>query len=210
MSLPLTETDSVRLSLRLSPGQVVIEGAWWPRSLRLEDELPPLDRAVRDATGAGIARFAYTLGTWTDQPRKVHAASHLIKLGWFTSGRFPDSVDLSLDDYRRVVLVVVPPDAGAAESAAAMSAFDLDGTRSTSTEGTQPPPYHSPDLPSELAQQLLSTKETVRQAMLRVRGIADAGTRARAAAVLEVDLTLAATEARTVVDQAEPATDARA
>ncbi|WP_404350464.1 DUF5994 family protein [Phycicoccus jejuensis] len=148
MSLPVTETDSVRLSLRLSPGQLVIEGAWWPRSLRLEDELPPL--------------------------------------------------------------VVVPPDAGAAESAAAMSAFDLGGTRSTSTEGTQPPPYHAPDLPSVLAQQLLSTKETVRQAMLRVRGIADAGTRARAAAVLEVDLTLAATEARTVVDQAEPATDARA
>lgn len=199
MSLPVTEPDSVRLSLRLSPGQLTIEGAWWPRSLRLEDELPPLDRAVRGATGAGIARFAYTLGTWTDQPRKVRSASHLIKLGWFSSGRFPDSVDLSLDDYRRVVLVVVPPDAGALESEVAMSAFDLGGVRPDDA----PPGYRAPDLPAEVAQQLLATKETVRRTMLRVRGLPDAATRARAAAHLEVDLTLAATEARTVLDQAD-------
>ena len=98
-----------------------IDGAWWPRSDSLVRELPALDVAVAQSLGAGISRFSHVLGMWSDRPRRVRAATHLIKLGWASHGPAPDNVELSLDDYRRVVLKVIPPDTPPDEAEAFLS-----------------------------------------------------------------------------------------
>jgi Family of unknown function (DUF5994) len=99
-----------RVALVLEPGGMTVDGVWWPRSDSLVRELPALDLAIAASLGAGIARFSYVLGAWSDSPRRVRSGSHLIKIGWFSHGAAPDNIDLSLDDYRRVVLKVIPPD----------------------------------------------------------------------------------------------------
>lgn len=99
-----------RVALVLEPGGMSVDGVWWPRSDSLVRELPALDLAIAASLDAGIARFSYVLGAWSDSPRRVRSGSHLIKIGWFSHGAAPDNVDLSLDDYRRVVLKVIPPD----------------------------------------------------------------------------------------------------
>ena len=107
-----------RVTLVLEPGGMSIDGVWWPRSDSLVQELPALDVALARTLGAGIARFSYVLGAWSDRPRRVRSEGHLIKLGWFSHGAAPDNVDLSLDDYRRVVLKVIPPDTAPGEAEA--------------------------------------------------------------------------------------------
>ncbi|QKE85090.1 DUF5994 family protein [Arthrobacter sp. NEB 688] len=188
-----TENSTARLALSLAPGQLVLHGAWWPRSHRLDEELPPLDLAMKDATGAGVARFAYTVGTWTDQPRKVRTATHMIKIGWFSTGDFPDSVDLSLDDYRRAVLVVIPPEASEDEAHVVMSRFAAAGAA-----GGFDATYRSSELPADIAADIAAVKESFRRAIGSIRRLPEAGPRTLAATALEVDLAVAATEARTV------------
>jgi hypothetical protein len=107
-----------RVTLMLEPGGMTIDGVWWPRSDSLAGELPALDAALAQLLGVGIARFSYVLGTWSDGPRRVRAGGHLIKLGWFSHGAAPDHVDLSLEDYRRLVLKVIPPDTAPGEAEA--------------------------------------------------------------------------------------------
>lgn len=107
-----------RVALVLEPGGMTIDGVWWPRSESLAGELPALDAALAQLLGVGIARFSYVLGSWSDRPRRVRAGGHLIKLGWFSHGAAPDHVDLSLEDYRRLVLKVIPPDTAPGEAEA--------------------------------------------------------------------------------------------
>ncbi len=136
-----------RLTLVLEPGGMTIDGVWWPRSTSLAQELPALDVAIRTTLGAGIARFSYVLGDWEDSPRRVRAAGHLIKLGWFSHGDTPDSVDLSLADYRRVILKVLPPETPAADA----EAFITGATVLASGRDLRPSPAlepQGPDLPA--------------------------------------------------------------
>ena len=181
-----------RVALARRPGELVIDGVWWPRSDSLEDELPALDRAVTQIVGADVARFSYTLGTWTDRPRKVQADRHLIKLGWFTHGELPDTVDLSLNDYRRVVLTVIPPTTPAADAEELVKAVALLGP--------------SPDAPTAVvagsaAEDSLGS-EHVAVVLSRVRGMADPVDRLRAARDLEAELLVVLGEVRTVLAEA--------
>lgn len=99
-----------RVALVLDPGGMSVDGLWWPRSDILAQELPALDLAIASSLGARIARVSYVLGAWSDTPRRVRCDGHLIKIGWSSHGVAPDNIDLSLDDYRRVVLKVIPAD----------------------------------------------------------------------------------------------------
>lgn len=110
-----------RVTLGLEPGGMSVDGVWWPRSDSLVRELPALDVAIAAALDAAIARFSYVLGGWSDRPRRVRADGHLIKIGWFSHGAIPDTVELSLSDYRRVVLRVLAPDTPPGEAEAVMN-----------------------------------------------------------------------------------------
>ena len=166
-------------------------------------ELPALDAAIIDALGAEIARLSYVLGTWADEPRKVRADQHLIKIGWSTRGEAGDNVDLSLNDYRRVVLHVIPPETPATdargqldgvgarsarpgEAALAAAGEPAPGRPSALDDHTEPA---SPD----------AAAEVVKRSLHQVAGIVDHPSRERAARRLELQLgqwTMAASRMR--------------
>lgn len=122
---PYATMQRSRVAVVLEPGGMTVDGAWWPRSDSLVRELPALDVAIADTLGAGISRFSYVLGNWSDRPRRIRTATHLIKFGWFSHGASPDDVELSLRDSRRVVLKVIPPHTPAAEAEAFLSGIAI-------------------------------------------------------------------------------------
>lgn len=188
LSTPTRPSDPdlpARLAVARRPGQAVLDGTWWPRSDRLEDELPGLDRAVHEAVGVDIAHFSYTLGSWSDRPRTVRAGSHQIKLGWFVAGGSPETVSVRLEDHRRVVLTVLAPGTGTVEAEGALAAVRRDPEPATAEPSAGSP-----------AMRLLQ----------EVHSIADPDARGRAARALEADLTqaLAALRDTSVPGAADP------
>ena len=101
---------SSRLALSPRPGVDASDGVWWPRSSDLRVEVPLLDVAVHGRTSARIARFGYERARWAEAPRRVGSPMGITHLGWFEHSRFPDHVLLSLSNYGRLVLTVIPPD----------------------------------------------------------------------------------------------------
>lgn len=99
-----------RLNLVQDRQAGLFDGAWWPRSRSLQVEIPSLDLAVRELTGARIARVAYTMSLWAPAPRKLWTSLGMTKLGWFAGGRRLASLDLSLTDNTTLILTVIPSD----------------------------------------------------------------------------------------------------
>jgi hypothetical protein len=112
---------SSRLALSPRPGVDASDGVWWPRSSDLRVEVPLLDVAVNDRTRARIARFGYERAGWEDGPRTVRSSIGITHLGWFEHSRFPDHVLLSLSNYGRLVLTVLPPDTDGETARTAMA-----------------------------------------------------------------------------------------
>lgn len=102
-------TNTVRVSLAHLRGVGLSDGAWWPRTASLQAEIPDLDVAVHDLTGARIARAAYVTGLWDRAPHAVRTPLGVTKLGWFAHSGRSENIDLSLTDYTRLVLTVIPP-----------------------------------------------------------------------------------------------------
>ncbi|CAN7447306.1 DUF5994 family protein [Terrabacter sp. LjRoot27] len=112
---------SSRLALSPRPGVDASDGVWWPRSSDLRVEVPLLDVAVNDRARARIARFGYERAGWEDGPRTVRSPIGITHLGWFEHSRFPDHVLLSLSNYGRLVLTVLPPDTDGETARTAMA-----------------------------------------------------------------------------------------
>jgi len=102
----------VRLRNPRAAADVAFDGAWWPRSRDLGAELPELIAALA-TLGVRVHRFTYRLDAW-DHPvqRRVVVAGHTVRTGAFSSmdGQL---VSLTVDDDRRLDLLVVPPEADA-------------------------------------------------------------------------------------------------
>jgi hypothetical protein len=109
-SAPSVETSHPGSRVRLSahPGEHASDGVWWPRTTDLLVEVPLLDVAVQGLTRARIGRVAYERGRWTDAPSRVRTPLGVTHLGWFEHSRYPDHVLLSLANYQRLVLTVLP------------------------------------------------------------------------------------------------------
>ncbi len=115
-TLPARSADSRPARLNLRPrvktfgvrGQS--DGAWWPRTTVLQDELQALDVAVHTLTGSRIAHISYTLGTWDPVPTKAWSTLGMTKFGWFADPTHAAFLDLTLSDYSRLVLTIIPPD----------------------------------------------------------------------------------------------------
>jgi len=82
---------------------------WWPRTTDLGIEVPLLDVAVQERLYARIARIGYERGPWDDAPSRVHTSLGITHLDWFEHSRYPDHIMLSLTNYQRLVLTVLPP-----------------------------------------------------------------------------------------------------
>lgn len=109
-----------RLVLSPRPGVDASDGVWWPRTTDLRTEVPLLDVAVQERVHARIARMGYERAHWADAPGRVSTSLGITHLGWFEHSRYPDHIMLSLSNYQRLVLTVMPPDADEATANAAL------------------------------------------------------------------------------------------
>lgn len=91
-----------------------LDGAWWPRSTRLVDELPALLASVSDRLGR-VVMVGYRRNGWHETPELVEIGGHTVELLGFTSDE-PTSVILFGEDGHHLTLHVIRPDA--AEEAA--------------------------------------------------------------------------------------------
>ncbi len=86
-----------------------IDGAWWPRSTQLVDELPDLVTSVSDRLGQ-VVMVGYRRNGWHDTPPLAEIAGRTVELLGFTSDE-PTSVILFGEDGRHLTLHVIRPDA---------------------------------------------------------------------------------------------------
>ncbi|MGO9382935.1 MAG: DUF5994 family protein [Mycobacterium sp.] len=86
-----------------------IDGAWWPRSPELVDELPDLVASVSDRLGQ-VVMVGYRRNGWAPTPQLAEIGGQTIELLGFSSDE-PTSVILIGEDGRHLTLHVVRPDA---------------------------------------------------------------------------------------------------
>jgi Family of unknown function (DUF5994) len=87
-----------------------LDGAWWPRSASLTDELPELVASLSDRLGR-IVMVGYRRNGWHDTPALVEIAGQTVELLGFTSDE-PASIILFGEDGRHLTLHVIRPETG--------------------------------------------------------------------------------------------------
>jgi hypothetical protein len=98
-----------------------IDAAWWPRTLDLTAELPPLVDVLWTA-GREINRITYHLLAWDPAPRRVQIQGRTVRLGGFTVG---DPHTVTLTDpwgHERIDILVITP---STDPAIAQRIFDI-------------------------------------------------------------------------------------
>ncbi|MHA7653186.1 DUF5994 family protein [Mycobacterium sp. ML4] len=86
-----------------------IDGAWWPRSKRLVDELPGLITSMSEQLGP-IAMVGYHHNGWDAVPAAIEVDGRTVELLGF-SGDEPASIILIGQDGHHLSLQVISPDA---------------------------------------------------------------------------------------------------
>jgi hypothetical protein len=116
MTRPSAEapTDrSVRLRLGRSPAiphREDTDGIWWPRSLDLVAELPPLLAALH-ATGCSARRVTYNLDAWQPAPHKALIGGVVVRLGGYRRLSAAVLHVTAAGASVPLVLLVIPPSA---------------------------------------------------------------------------------------------------
>lgn len=98
--------------LQLKPYRSVsehLDGAWWPRSTDLVQELPDLVKSVSERLGQ-VMVVGYRRNGWDETPALTEIDGHSVELLGFTSDE-PTSVILIGQDGRHITLHVIRPDA---------------------------------------------------------------------------------------------------
>jgi hypothetical protein len=112
-----------------------VDGGWWPHSLDLLAELPPLLMAVEAAGYAEVRRVSYAMTAWDGRPpRKTPMLDGVVKLRGIQS---QDPAEISLVDrsgWKRITLVVVPPGTDPAVARKALSMAGMNGDRHRARE----------------------------------------------------------------------------
>ena len=109
-----------------------VDGAWWPYSTELADEIPALLEAITGRLGS-IERVSYNIAGWASASRRVDAGGIRVRLDGFRT-RPPDTIDVSGVNDHRVTLLVIPPTTDQAAAQDIMRRASTDGnTDSTDT-----------------------------------------------------------------------------
>lgn len=133
-----TDSDRVtppaaRLSLTAGgPAPGLLDGAWWPRSRDLSEELPTLID-ILDARWGRITRVTVNPTHWPIIPRKVPVAGHTVHVGWFADEQDPHKLILLSYTAGRWDLLVIPPETDAAAAARLMAAATTPGGVATAS-----------------------------------------------------------------------------
>jgi len=97
--------------LRLKPKAPVsghVDGAWWPRSDDLSEELPDL-LALLSVRLGGIERVMYNLAELAQMPRRLSTGGRSVRLDGYQ--RQPtNTLEVQGIDRRKILLLVIPPD----------------------------------------------------------------------------------------------------
>lgn len=127
-TVPYVDGDSLpsaglAVRLRMTPRLIHanrIDGAWWPRSIDLIKELPPLLRAVAQRIGR-IRGVLLNQDEWMSTPVDwTPAGNHRVRIGWYGHQENHMAVLIG-DSAKRVDLLVIPTASGATIASAAMA-----------------------------------------------------------------------------------------
>lgn len=99
--------NRLRMSSSRACGEHV-DGAWWPRSYRLADELPELLAAVQDRLGP-VALVGYGRSRWSHAAAELTAGGRTVLLLGL-SGDDPENLIIIGEDGHHLTLRVIPPD----------------------------------------------------------------------------------------------------
>jgi hypothetical protein len=110
---PEINSSAPDLGARISFRQPVstsgfIDAAWWPRTLDLTAELPPLLDVLWSA-GREITRITYNLAAWDPAPRRLRIQGRTMRLGGFSTA---DPLTVRLSDawgHERIDVLVLAP-----------------------------------------------------------------------------------------------------
>jgi hypothetical protein len=113
---------TARLALKtVSTSRGPLDGAWWPRSRDLTDELSAL-ADVLDPLSGRITRIAVNATYWPAIPGRVPVNGHVVRVGWFTTELDPHKIMLLSHTTGSWNLLVIPPETNAPAAARLMSA----------------------------------------------------------------------------------------
>jgi hypothetical protein len=116
---PPDYTPRLRLKPK-APRTGYVDGAWWPHSDDLTNELPDL-LAVLSVRLGPIARVMYNLGEWAKAPAKAVLGERVVRLDGYR--RQPiNTLEVLGGDRTRIVLLVVPPNTEPDQAHATMMA----------------------------------------------------------------------------------------
>lgn len=99
-----------------------IDGAWWPRSRDLTDELPPLLAALAERWGR-ITRVTVDSDMWLASSRRMAFGDRVVHLNWSAGMGHRHSVCLLSLGVGRCDLTVVPPEATPAQAERVLAAL---------------------------------------------------------------------------------------
>jgi hypothetical protein len=124
---PVDVSDGLRLRLRDS-GAVggSVDGGWWPRTLDLRVELPPLLAEMYSAD-YDIHRVTYNVTGWDRAPHTVNVAGHLVKLAGYHAQNVATISLMDTSGCDGIDLVVVPPGTDAVVAGRALAVAGRDG-----------------------------------------------------------------------------------
>ena len=124
-------TPQLRLAVKpVGTPNGLLDGAWWPHTGDLQQELPPLLSALERSWGR-ISRITADPLHWQPLLGRVRIAGHAVTVGWFRPGQDPHKLLLLASNVGRWDLLVVPPRTGEAAAARLMAAAtDPSGTLS--------------------------------------------------------------------------------
>ncbi|MGW7003180.1 DUF5994 family protein [Streptomyces sp. NPDC054933] len=110
--LGITPLAPARLCLLPSDtGPCRIDGTWRPRSRDLALELPRLLGEL-DGRWGRVTRVTVNRSMWSPIPSRILFADRVVHLGWFRTGRNPQTICLVCPGIGRWDLTVLPPETG--------------------------------------------------------------------------------------------------
>jgi hypothetical protein len=109
-----TQAPSPRFALRPVLDRELPDGAWWPQSRSLGDQLGELFDLWPTEAGR-IVRVLYSPPDWDDHPRSVAVSGRRVKTGSFPHDDTHE-LTLALLDGQRRTITVIPPETPTTEA----------------------------------------------------------------------------------------------
>ncbi|HEY9293608.1 MAG TPA: DUF5994 family protein [Microlunatus sp.] len=122
-----------RLQLKLIMVDALLDGAWWPRSRDLRDELPSLADHWPTSFGR-IVRVLYAAADWDASPRRIFSRGTMIPASSFPYENSHKIIITLAGQRRRLELLVIPPDTTPADARLAFAIATDTGNRHTATQ----------------------------------------------------------------------------